>query len=178
MKVVVGSTNTAKVSATTEVFKDFFAGTAVEIVPLEADPGIDPTPFSAEACIRGGRARIEICRHRIPDADFYVGIESGILETAGFFFLAPWAVIFRSATAEDSVGSGGLVPLQERYFSTFGPHVPIGDTLRYELFDPKLAERKKMLGVGGIITGGRVPRDEQFFLALTIALSTLSNPRT
>jgi non-canonical (house-cleaning) NTP pyrophosphatase len=173
MKIVIGSTSAPKVSATKEVFADFFKGEDIAIVSIEVDSGVSPTPFSVEECILGGRTRIEKCRQSIPDADYYVGIESGVLQTDEFTFLTPWAVIFKRATNKESVGSGALVPVKAAFFSKFDSSVEISDTMRYELFDPKLVLQKKTLGVGGVLTQGVIQRHDQVCLALKVALSTV-----
>ena len=173
MKIIIGSTSNPKVSAVKEVFNDFFKGEIIEIIPIEVDSGVNPTPFSVEECILGGRNRIKKCQQQIPDADYYVGIESGIFKTAEFLFLAPWAVIFKKSTNKESFGSGALVPLRIELFSEISPKIAISETMHYEMFDQKLVEQKKILGVGGLITKGLITRHDQISLALKIALSTI-----
>ena len=173
MKIVIGSTSTPKISAVREVFGDFFREENIEIIALEVDSGVNKTPFSVEECILGGRNRIKKCQQQISDADYYIGIEGGILKTAEFLFLAPWAVIFKRSTKKESVGSGALVPLRTEFFSELGPKVEISDTMHHKMFDSKLIEQKKILGVGGLITKGLIKRHDQVCLALRVALSTI-----
>jgi len=173
MKIVIGSTSTPKITAVKEVFDDFFKGETIEIIPIEVDSGVNLTPFSVEECILGGRNRIKKCQQQIADADYYVGIESGVLKTTEFIFLTPWAIIFERSTNKESIGSGALVPLKEKFFSKLSPEVEISKTMHYEMFNSKLIEQKKTLGVGGLITKGLIKRHDQVCLALRVALSTL-----
>jgi inosine/xanthosine triphosphatase len=173
MKIVIGSTSAPKISAVKEVFEDFFKKETIEIIPIEIDSGVNPTPFSVEECVLGGRNRIKKCQQQIPGADYYVGIESGILQTAEFIFLAPWAIIFNRLTNKESIGSGALVPLKTKFFSKLCPEVEISKTMHYKMFNEKLVEQKKTLGVGGLITGGLIKRHDQVCLALRVALSTI-----
>ena len=173
MKIVVGSTSAPKVSAVREVFSDFFKGEIIEIIPIEVDSTVDPTPFSVEECVLGGRNRIKECQKKISDADYYVGIESGILKTKEFIFLAPWAIVFKKSTQKESIGSGAMVPLRTEFFSEVNPKIEISKTMNYEMFDKNLVEQKKMLGVGGLITNGLIKRHDQVCLALKVALSTI-----
>jgi inosine/xanthosine triphosphatase len=173
MKIVIGSTSVPKISAVKEVFNDFFKREIIEIIPIEVDSGVNPTPFSVEECILGGRNRIKKCQQQIPDADYYIGIESGVLKTTKFIFLTPWAIIFKRSTNEESIGSGALVPLKTKFFSKLSPGVEISETMHYEMFNQKLVEQKKVLGVGGLITKGLIKRHDQVCLALRVALSTI-----
>jgi len=174
MKVVIGSTSIPKISAVKEVFCNFFKGENIEIISIDVDSGVSLTPFSVEECVLGGRNRIKTCQQQISDADYYVGIESGVFKTTEFIFLTPWAVILKKSTNKESVGSGALVPIKAEFFSQFGPEVEISETMHYEMFNQKLLKQKKILGVGGLITNGLIKRHDQVCLALTVALSTVN----
>ena len=173
MKIVIGSTSAPKVSAVKEVFSNFFSDETIDIIPVEANSLVSPTPFSVEECILGGRNRIKKCQQQVPDADYYIGIESGILKTPEFIFLTPWAVILKSSNSKESVGSGALVPIKPDSFSKLDASVEISKTLRDEMFEKELVAQKKIIGVGGLVTKGLVKRHDQVCLALRVALSTI-----
>ena len=170
MKVVVGSTSEPKVSAVKEAFKDYFYE-KIQIVAVDVNSDVSRTPFSVDECIRGCRNRINRCKEKVPDADYYVGIESGILKTSEFCFLGAWAVILNAATGKESIGSSALVPLPSSAFTNISPDVRISETMNYGLFDSDLVKKKSVLGVGGIITHGLITRHNQVSLALKVALS-------
>lgn len=76
MKVAVGSTNPVKIQAVKEVFKEVF-GKKVEIISVKADSGVSTQPFK-ENMIKGSMNRAKKAL-KLTDADFGVGIESGVM---------------------------------------------------------------------------------------------------
>jgi len=77
MKVAVGSTNPVKIQSVKEVFNEVF-GKEVEITSVKADSGVSSQPFK-EDIIRGSVNRAKNAL-KLTDADFGVGIESGVMK--------------------------------------------------------------------------------------------------
>jgi inosine/xanthosine triphosphatase len=75
MKILVGSTNPVKVQAVKEAFSRFFKG--VEVVGRKVDSGVPDQPFGDDT-FRGARNRAyALMKDR---ADFYVGLEGGVMD--------------------------------------------------------------------------------------------------
>ncbi len=87
LKVCIASKNEIKIEATKEVFNDFFRGIKMEYDSIDA--GIEKQPFG-EKILHGA---IERAKHAVKNADYGIGIEAGIKEENGIFFIEQYVAI-------------------------------------------------------------------------------------
>jgi len=87
MKILVGSENPVKIEAVREAFSEFFE--EVEVLGFKVKSGVPPQPLGEET-FRGAENRakavMEIDSERKLYADFFVGIEGGIVRIIGKWF--------------------------------------------------------------------------------------------
>ena len=87
VNVIVGSVSSAKVEAARHAFQRCFG--RVKVVGLEVDSAVAAQPIG-EACFAGARNRALAARSqataRSLDADFYLGIEGGLLKLGEMWF--------------------------------------------------------------------------------------------
>ena len=107
MKVIIGTKNQKKVYAVTSVFQDIFSDKEVEVIGLDADSKVPPAPHD-EQTFEGARNRALGCASA-GDADYYVGIESGLVERYGHYFEEAWAVVIARGKTELIGYSSGLM---------------------------------------------------------------------
>ncbi len=81
LKVFIGSKNDVKIEAVKEIFNDFFKG--IEIIYDSIESDIKRQPWNEET-IEGA---INRAKKACNQADYGVGIESGIKEERGFYFI-------------------------------------------------------------------------------------------
>ena len=72
LKIVIASTSAVKVDACRRAF-----GSEVDIVTVKVPSGVNEQPMDLET-LQGANNRLAAARAAIPDADFYVAIESGL----------------------------------------------------------------------------------------------------
>jgi inosine/xanthosine triphosphatase len=114
----VGSDNPAKTGATRDAFVAAYGSHLIRVVrSLSVDSGVPHNPVGAIQCIQGARNRARAALECALNADFAVGIESGIVK-ASFgqanegWFERTWAVVLRRDGTE-GIGSGASFRVPE-----------------------------------------------------------------
>ncbi|KAJ4458846.1 putative inosine/xanthosine triphosphatase [Paratrimastix pyriformis] len=91
-RVVVGSKSPEKINAVREAFtNDRNPGPVIEGVPSASH--VSEQPMGPSETIRGARNRLDDAKRLAPGADFYVGIENGIMEVDGDYFDVGWVIV-------------------------------------------------------------------------------------
>ena len=107
MKIIIGTKNPAKIIVVRSVFEKFFNVTKIETISHAADSGVPEAPHGRET-FDGAINRAYACQNN-HDADYYVGIESGLVNRYGHDFEEAWAIILTS-DGEQRIGySSGLM---------------------------------------------------------------------
>lgn len=92
MLVATGSGNPVKIAATRAGFMAVWPGTPWTVSGVDVASGVADQPMSNAESIRGARNRATAARRAL-DADFGVGIESGLERIDGAWFSTGWVVI-------------------------------------------------------------------------------------
>lgn len=108
MKIVVGSLSERKIAMPGRVFERFIDSSAFTILGCAALSGVPETPWNEET-YQGAHNRAMGSLDLVPDADYAVGLESGLTERYGRVFEeAICCVIERSSETEYLGISSGL----------------------------------------------------------------------
>jgi inosine/xanthosine triphosphatase len=109
MKVIIGTKNQKKINTVTSVFKDVLGISDIEIIAEDVKSNVPDAPFGRET-YKGALNRALNCR-KIGLADYYIGIESGLVKRYGNIFEEAWSVIvLRDGTKLVGYSSGLLLP--------------------------------------------------------------------
>lgn len=92
-KIIVASTNTSKIEAVRNGFTKLFPGQHFAIQGVSVPSGVRDQPLTSEETLKGAAQRVAAARAASPGADFYVGIEGGVDETATGMMAFSWVVI-------------------------------------------------------------------------------------
>lgn len=167
MKVIVGSSNPAKIEGVKLAFSEYFKEFEIEAVKVESNVANQPVN---EQIYIGASNRVKNVRKIVEEkgreADFYVAIESGITNRLG-----EWAII-QVAVIEDkngysSFGISSGFPVAEKYVEE------IINTDLGKVMDKIFDEEELRKGKGGInlLTKGKITRidltKQAFIMALT-----------
>lgn len=107
MKIIIGTKNQKKINAVQAVFEQVLEVRNIEVVAHNAKSGVPEAPHDHET-LDGAMNRARECE-KMGGADFYIGVESGLVERYGNFFEEAWAVIIL-ANSEPLLGySSGLM---------------------------------------------------------------------
>ena len=108
MKIIVGTNNQKKLDVVQSAFTNVYSIT-VELEGYNAKSGVPEAPHDKET-YDGARNRAEECQ-KMGQADFYVGIESGLVERYGNYFEEAWAVVIsKDGIVQIGYSSGLLLP--------------------------------------------------------------------
>ena len=169
MRIVLASTNRAKLAATQAVMGRVFPHAEVQGVTVSVD--VPAQPIGDEATQAGAisRAREAI---GLNGAELGLGLEGGLRQTLAGWALCSWAAIV-DANGLVGVGGGGILLLPpsvvERVLA--GAELgPIMDDLA------QATDTRHSLGASGILTGGRLDRRHIFEDALICALVPWLHP--
>jgi len=109
MKIIVGTKNAKKVETVRSIFQEIMRLHTVEVVAYGAASGVPEAPHDRET-YDGALNRATECS-RLQEADFYVGLESGLTERYGSMFEEAWAVaIAADGTKYVGYSSGLMLP--------------------------------------------------------------------
>lgn len=107
MKIIIGTKNQKKVSVVSSIFQEFFADGEIEVSSHDAQSKVPEAPHDNET-YEGALNRALEC-YSIGGGDYYVGLESGLVERYGHYFEEAWAVIISSDSKRHIGYSSGLL---------------------------------------------------------------------
>lgn len=109
MKVAIGTFNSMKINTVEKIFNEIFSLDSLEVISLDVDSKVPEAPHGIET-YHGAMNRAKAC-NKILAADYYVGIESGLVERYGNLFEEAWAIVI-SNNNDEYIGysSGLLIP--------------------------------------------------------------------
>jgi inosine/xanthosine triphosphatase len=80
--IVVASKNPVKLQAAREGFRRMFPGETLEMVPVSVPSEVSDQPISNQETLQGAFNRARTAQEKVPDADYWIGIEGGVEELA------------------------------------------------------------------------------------------------
>lgn len=151
MKIIIGSTNQAKIEAVRSNFED------CHIDGIEVASKVSAQPFSDEETFEGAINRARECANSEKGV-IGIGLEGGVMELENDFYLCNW---------------GALVDEEENLFTASGARIPLPDEIAEELqkgselgdLMDAYAQRtgvRQNEGAIGIFTNELVNRSEMF----------------
>ena len=167
MKALIGTMNPGKIEGAKQALECFFDGVEIEGYKASSDVGDEPVN---EETIEGARNRvnhsIEYAKENNLDYDYFLGIESGIMQIGSKWFIANIAVI-KDKEGYESIGMGPTLPVPNKYSEEI-MNTDFG-TVMTKIFQ----EKDLGQGVGGVnsLTNNSISRiditKEAFIMALT-----------
>ncbi|MFC0522278.1 DUF84 family protein [Pontibacillus salicampi] len=151
MKIVVGSTNPAKVNAVKKHF------TEEEILGMEVGSKVSSQPYSDEETYEGAINRARECANSAKGC-MGIGLEGGVMELENELYLCNWGVLV-DAEENTFTASGARIPLPEEIAKELEKGRELGDVM------DAFAEREGIRlneGAIGIFTNNLVSRMDMF----------------
>lgn len=169
MKVAVGSTNPVKIQAVKEVFNEAF-GKEVEIVSVKADTEVSNQPFK-EDIIKGSVNRAKKAL-KFTDADFGVGIESGVMKFGEKWYNLGFITIV-DKKGNLGTGTSGWFECPSGIMRELANGKELGQVIS-EMTGRVDVQRRE--GAIGIFTKGKVTRKELYKHGIFMALAKFLSP--
>lgn len=107
MKIIIGTKNQKKADATLKIFKSVLNIDDIIIESRDAQSNMPEAPHDKETYL-GAHNRATEC-YGVGGADYYIGIESGLVERYGNMFEEAWAVVISHDGVERIGYSSGLM---------------------------------------------------------------------
>jgi inosine/xanthosine triphosphatase len=171
MKIIVTSHNPVKIGAVQDAFGAAFPDAVVAVEPLAVPSGVAEQPMSDEETRRGARQRVARARERLPDADYWVGLEGGLEWLDGLCLASAWMAVMdvRGRIGEARTPT---LPLPPRVSELVRGGLELG-----EANDRVFGTRDSKTGAGafGLLTGGRRTRRTVYAETLELALIPLTH---
>ena len=171
MKVLIATKNKGKVEGAKRAFDKFFED--VEVVGISAESNVPEQPVNAETW-QGAKNRVEnlkkIAKESGVEADFFVAIESGMINALGSWMIINIAVV-EDKNGMQSISASPAFPVPDKYVEKI-KDIGLG-SLMDEIFD---AEDLRSRG-GGIqlLTHSVVTRIDLTEVAFSMALTKFVN---
>jgi inosine/xanthosine triphosphatase len=169
MKVAVGSTNPVKIQSVKEVFSEVF-GKEVEIVSVKADSGVSSQPFKED--IIGGSVNRAKNALKLTDADFGVGIESGVMKFGEKWYNLGFITII-DKKGNMGTGTSGWFECPSAILEELRNGKELGQVIS-EMTGIVDVQRRD--GAIGIFTKGKVTRKELYKHGIFMALAKFLSP--
>ncbi len=172
MKIIVGSNNPVKLAAVTQAFQLVFAGMEHKFIACSVESGVASQPIGATETRLGAANRANECRRLHPEADYYVGLEGGLEEIDGVYWVIAWMCI-QNSTGMSHYGSTGSFVLPETVSTLIRNGVELGHASD-QVFSA--VNSKHHGGAVGILTNGIITRTDFYRPAVIFALVPFINP--
>src|SRR3989344_5657158 len=106
MKFVIGSASNRKIEVAKKVINSLF-GEGIEFDNFGAVSSVPDTPYDKQT-FDGAKNRALDTKTNKPGADYYVGLESGLIERYGHIYEEAWAAVVAGSEEEFYGYSSGL----------------------------------------------------------------------
>ena len=100
--IVIGSKNPVKIKAVRNAFIRMFPGQIFKLESIAVPSGVSDQPRTGEEVMKGAENRARKAKEKIPNADYWVGIEGGIEDTELGMEAFAWIVV----ASENQIGRG------------------------------------------------------------------------
>ncbi len=168
MHALVGSKNPVKIEAVRDAFAMYFANCQIEEVEVES--GVPGQPIN-EQTFQGAENRVKRLREKGTSADFYVGVEGGIIQTCGRWFSCG-VVCIGDKTGRQSFGTSPHFPLPESMLEQMLGGIELGTIMAELTGDPKIKQKG---GAIGYLTREVIKRKDLYIAGTIVALIPFLN---
>lgn len=163
--VVVASTNPTKLRAVKSGFARMFPDDMFEFRNIEVVSGVRAQPLTRDETLQGATNRIAHAQLMVPDADFYVGLESGIQEDE--YGMASYSWVLISSAGYTGRAQTAVWYLPPPIAADMRSGVELGHACD-RLFGTSHSKSKN--GAVGLLTGDAIDRETSFSNAVVLAL--------
>ncbi len=169
VKIAVASKNPVKINACKKAFSEYFED--VEVLAFSVPSNVSPQPMSLEETYKGAVNRAKNLKKEVKDADFYLGLESGIMKINDNFALAGGVVAIIDKKDRLSFALTPYFPLPKKVMDELNKGKELGDVMK-EMIKRDVKQKE---GAIGVFSRGKVTREDLFVPAIISALLPFLN---
>jgi inosine/xanthosine triphosphatase len=171
MNIIVASQNPVKMASTETGFQRIFPEQSFTMEGVSVPSGVSEQPMSNEETLRGARNRVLEAWRARPEADYWVGIEGGIIEENGQMETFAWIVVEGKDGRGEARTAGFYLPPAVARLVAEGHELGHADDI---VFGASNSKQKN--GALGLLTADRLTRTELYVPAVMMALIPFLNP--
>lgn len=172
MEIVLGSNNTPKRNAVLEAFSQAYKSDNIVIECVKTNSGVASHPTDAEEALQGAINRITDAREQQPGADYYVGIEGGLLQRGGRAWEIGWVAITNSV-GKMATGLSAGIELKGEILKAILAGTELNDVLDNIYGIGKIGN---INGFYGLATDDLVTRQQAYEHGLHFAIAQFKHP--
>ncbi|OCH12408.1 MULTISPECIES: inosine/xanthosine triphosphatase [unclassified Aliivibrio] len=165
--VIIASLNPAKIHAVESAFTQAFPNINFVFQGIAVESGVADQPMSCIETKQGALNRVNNAKSLHPKANYYVGLEAGIENTATF----AWMIIDNGLMVGESRSSS--LPLPPSVIAAVNEGKELGDVMDEQF---KTENIKQKGGAIGLLTNNLLTRSSVYQQALTLALIPFLHP--
>ena len=169
--VIVASQNPVKIRATELGFSRVFPNLTYSFCGIQVASGVSEQPMTDAETLLGAKTRVQNAKRKKPDADYWVGIEGGIDDTADGLQVFAWIVIHSHHQSGQSRTSTFHLPPNVTALVQQG--IELG-TANDMIFGQHGSKQKG--GAVGSLTNGIIGRTEYYIQPVVLALVPFLKP--
>ncbi len=169
--ISVASTNPVKLKATLDAFKRMFPRETFEVRAVKVNQPVSDQPMTDDETLEGADTRARLAMENMPEADYWVGIEGGVMDRGTQLSGYAWVVVL--SAEKRGVGRSGEFFLPENLAKLVRQGVELGEA------DDIVFSRnnsKQSNGAIGLLTDDAVDRLNLYIPAVIFALIPFKNP--
>jgi inosine/xanthosine triphosphatase len=169
LTVVVTSFNPVKIEAVRGAFLTSFPEQEIRVTPVQVNSGVADQPMSDDETRLGARNRVAEARLKMPDADYWVGLEGGLDFFDGNLVAFAWMVVTGFDNRSGEARSATL-PLPPKVRALVESGLELGEA-NDRVFST--LNSKQGGGAYGLLTDGLMTRESIYTQTLILALIPL-----
>lgn len=169
--IIVASKNPVKIEAASLGFQRMLAGSQFDLRGISVPSGVPDQPTSDAQTLIGATNRANAASKLEPQADFWVGIEGGIEDTAEGMEAFAWVVV-KSNSGKMGKGKTGTFFLPKRIAELVRQGKELGEADDI-VFGRKNSKQEN--GAVGLLTQNVIQRTDFYVLAVILALIPFKN---
>lgn len=171
-RVIIASTNPVKIEATRLGFEKMFPDETFTFEGHAVNSGVSDQPIGREETLSGARNRVKAVVGKVPQADYWVGLEGGIQKFDDSMEATAWIVV-RDASGNVGHGQTGsfVLPNEITNHINQGKELGVATDIVFSKTNTKQAG-----GTIAELTNGRINRTIHYETGVIFALVSFKNP--
>ena len=172
MKIVVGSKNPVKKRAAESAFAKVYPDRQIEVHGIAVPSGVAAQPVGDSDTRAGAQNRARNACEQMPDGDFFVGFEGGVVVLEDTLTAFAWVSVVDRAGRSGSARTVTL-PLPQAVRTLMDEGLELGEA-NDRVF--ATVNSKQQGGAFGLLTNGLYTRESVYTEAVVVALVPIVSP--
>lgn len=172
LTICVASQNPTKVNATQKAFQEVFSNMEITIFGVPSESGVPDQPMGDRETFLGAQNRVSYIKER-ESADFYIGIEGGLIEhSTGEMEAMAWMNICSKEIIGKARTAGFFIAPETIRLIKSGLELGHADEKVFNLVNTK-----QKMGSSGLLTKNIISRERFYIDAIILALIPFINSK-